>query len=101
MIECLEEAFVRQMRRVEDDVQPLHLVEQLAPPWPQTSTRVRAHCVAAGSVMRRTNGAQPLRVRPLDVRQRENRVRSFKAQDVADRDAVRPWAGAPSRHLSI
>ena len=52
---------------------------------PTPALRVRALRVHARSVVRRPDGAQALRVRPLQVVQRDDRVGAFEAEDVADR----------------
>ena len=67
VVERVAEAVVAEVRRVEDDVQPLHLAQQLVAARPHPAARIRALGVDAGAVMRRTDGAQALRVRALEM----------------------------------
>ena len=62
----------------------LHLAEQLPAAWPEVAGGVGALRVDAGTVVRRSDGAQPLRVGALEVRQRHDRVGPLEAQHVPD-----------------
>src|SRR5436190_9609076 len=85
MIERIAQAFIAQVRHVEDDPEPLHFAKQLATESPEIACRVRAVRIAAKSVMRRSDRAEPLCVCPFEMCGRQDGVRAFEAQDVSDR----------------
>src|SRR5262249_38405528 len=93
MIERVAEAVVTKVRRVEDDAEPLDLLQQLASADPEVTRRARAVRVHARTVVRRPHRPQPLRVRAFEVSRSDERVRALETEDIADRPAL----GAPFR----
>ena len=90
MIHGVAEAVVAQVRGVEDHPEALHLARAApGPRAPRSPVALVPLRVDAGTVMRRADGAQTLRVGALEVRQRHDRVGAFEAQDVADRQVIR------------
>ena len=57
MLKGLPEALVAQVRGVENDVEPVHLREQLATAWTEAAVGMRARRIAAGSIVGRPDGA--------------------------------------------
>ena len=57
MLKGLPEALIAQVRGVENDVEPVHLREQLATVWTEAAVGMRARRIAAGSVVGRPDGA--------------------------------------------
>ena len=93
------------MRRIEDDPEALHRLEQFLP-----SSVERRACIGAVGIPSRTvvPGAQcpqAIRMRALEMRQRHHRVGSLEGEDVADRQPRRVGAGRkrplPARHLRV
>ena len=72
----------------------VHLPEQLAAARAEIAARVGALRVNAGAVMRRADGAEAVRVRALEMPERDDGVGAFEAEHVADRGLRRrstPW----------
>src|SRR6266702_1001822 len=93
MVERFPKTVIAQMGHVENHSQPVHFGEQLPPAGSETAGGVSALRVDARPVVRGTERAKALGVRPLQMAGRENGVRAFEAEDVADRQPGRARGG--------
>src|ERR1044071_380212 len=84
VIERLPKAFVTEMRHVEDDAQPFHLLEQFASALAEPARGVRALRIPSRPIVRRAQRTKPLREGTLEVFECHDRVRAFKTKDVTD-----------------
>src|SRR3954463_1895963 len=85
MVQRVPQALVAEVSDVENDPEPLDLLQQLSSFWPEITIRVGAVRVPSGAVVGWPHSAEPLPICVLQVRGCENRVGAFEAQDVSDR----------------
>ena len=83
-VERLPEAVVAEVGRIEDDAEPLHLLQQRPARFADAASGIGSLRVRAGTVVRRPDRPQAVVPRPLDVIQRDQRVGAFEAANVAD-----------------
>src|SRR4051812_38940776 len=99
MIEGFPKTVVAEVRHIKDDSKPLHLAKKLTSTDADSTRRIRALGVDARSVVGRTDGSQTVRISPLEMVERDDRVRAFETQDIADRDSTR--AAAPRIQMRV
>src|SRR5215203_2143892 len=87
-VERLPEALVAEMRRVEDHPEPLHLAQELAAADTDSALRLRPLRVGPRSVMCRPNGAQAILDGCLEMSHRDDRIRTFEAEEVPHRHVL-------------
>src|SRR5688572_27346431 len=73
------------MGRIQNDAEPIHLLEQFFSFGGKRTDCVRSMCVHSRSVMSRSKRPQTVRVTPFQMLQRDNRIGTFKTEDVTDR----------------
>src|SRR5262245_10706499 len=93
-IEGFPEGFVSEMSDVEDDLQPLHFLDQLAAGCGQAARSAGAGAVSAGAIVGGTDGAESAFVRSFEIAQVDNRIGAFEGEYVAD-GSVGRWIVLP------
>ena len=89
VVKSFPEAIVTKMGYVENDTQTVHLLEQFTPARSQAAGGIGSLGVSARSVMGGTDGAQAVCVGAFQVGERDDRIGSLKAENVADGENVR------------
>ena len=84
MIERFPETVVAEMGRVEDEMQAIHLGEQLAAARSERAGGVRSLRVGARTVVGRAHRAQTLAVRALQMARRDQGIGALEAEQVAN-----------------
>src|SRR5690554_2103039 len=81
------------MGDIENDVEFIHFAEQFSARLMQGTRHPCSIGVPPGTVMRRSKSAQAISIRPVEVVERDQRIRSLQAEYIAD------WLGAVWRIL--
>src|SRR5688572_14852051 len=84
-IHRLPETRVAKMRRIEDESEPAHHLEQFATAGADAAFRVCPKSVGARSIMRWADRAQPLVEAPFEMLESDDRVCTFKTKNIAHR----------------
>src|SRR5690606_30620324 len=84
-VQCLPESLISKVGNIQNDIQAIHLPEQLKTRFSQRSCHSCTVGIAAWAIVSRTKSPKAIGVGFFKIRQVDQRVRSLQAQNITYR----------------